>query len=283
MAKIMVIPNDKESIETLISDAILLGVEEYSVNTLNFSLDEIKKILTTTNKEIFISLNKNMSNSDLKKLENILIELQKYNIKGIFYYDVAILNIVNRLKLNYNLVWSAEHLTTNYYTINYWLEHGASSCFLSNEITIDEMLTIADNTNSHLIVQLFGYIPMYVSKRHAIKNYLKHFNIENESKEYSLFKEEKEYSIVDNDEGTMIYSNFILNGLKEYLIIKDKVDYVLLNGYHIDNINEVVVKFKEVTSDNVKKLEEEINNKFDNLGKGFLHEETIYRVKKNDK
>lgn len=286
MSKIVVIPNSLDNINNIInSDSyILLGIDKYSVNTLNISLGEIHNILNITN-NVFLSLNKNISNSELLEVEKLLIEISKLDIKGLFYADVAIVNIVNRLKLNINLIWSAEHLTTNYFTINYWYKHNVKSTFLSNEITKEEIVDIVNNTDSKIFVQLFGFIPMYVSKRHAVKNYLNHFKLDLNSSKYYLFKEDKKYSIVDNNEGTMIYSNFIINGLKEYSELKNIIDYVIINGYDIDSnrLLSVINIFKEVNNKNITKLDNKLLKLFNNLDKGFLYEETIYRVKKNEK
>lgn len=286
MSKLVVIPNIKEDIDHFLAKEchILVGIEGYSVNTLNISLEEIKE-LVSENDKVFVSLNKNIANDELSKVEEILIALSNLNIKGLFYYDVSVVSIVSRLKLNLNLIWSAEHLTTNYFTINYWYKYGVKGAFLSNEITYDEILDISENTNSQLFVQLFGYIPMYVSKRHAIKNYLKHFGLNINNSDYHLYKEDKKYSIIDNDEGTRVYSNFILNGLREYLQLSEKVDYVVLNAYKVDkqDMLSVIDIFKEVTNTNLDSLEDKLNKMFNNLELGFLHEETIYRVKKYDK
>lgn len=286
MSKIVVIPNNKNNIQKILDKNVLLliGIEGYSVNTLNINFDEIKKILSKNN-NIFLSLNKNILNSELKEVEKILIEISKLNIKGLFYYDVAILNIVNRLNLNINLIWSAEHLTTNYFTINYWKENGIKGVFLSNEITKEEIIDITSNTNCDIFIQLFGYIPMYVSKRHAVKNYLNHFKLDLNSDRYYLFKEDKKYSIVDNKDGTTIYTNFIMNGLKEYTELRDKINYSIINCYDIDSekLFDIIDIFKNANKDNVDELDEKVCQMFDNLEKGFLYEETIYRVKKNDK
>lgn len=286
MSKIVVIPNTNASIKNILKKGccILLGIEGYSVNTLNVNIEQIK-ILVHESNNIFLSLNKNISNDELPKIEKLLIELESLHIKGIFYYDVALVNICKRLNLQLNLIWSAEHLTTNYFTINYWYEHGIKSCFLSNEITMKEIKEISQNTKSTLFVQLFGYIPMYVSKRHAINNYLEHFHLDRDSSEYFLFKENHKYSIVDNSEGTMIYSSFILNGLREYLELKDMIDYTIINGYMLNDneLMKVIDYFSVSNSTNIDDLENGINELFSNLSKGFLYEETIYRVKKYDK
>lgn len=283
MSKIIVIPNTINNISNIDADAILLGINNYSVNTLNINIDDLN--LLNFKGELFISLNKNLMNEDLDIIEDILIKLNNYNIKGVFYYDVGLLNIAKRLDLNYDLIWSAEHLTTNYFTINYWKSKGVNGTFLSNEITIDEMLSIRENTDSKLIAQMFGYIPMYVSKRHAVNNYIKNFNLDSNSNKYYIYKEEKKYHIVDNNDGTMIYSSFILNGLEEYLDNIDKFDYILINGFEISDkdLLKVIDIYKNVNKDNLEESNKMLSDMFDNLGKGFLHEESIYRVKKDDK
>lgn len=284
MSKIIIIPNNKDCIESILNtnNYLLLGIEGYSINTFNLEYDEIVKYVDRSN-NIFLSLNKNISNDRLEDLEELLINISKLNIKGLFYYDVAIVSIVNRLNLNINLVWSSEHYTTNYFTINYWNNYGVKSVFLSNEITVEEIEDIKNNTKVELIGQLFGYIPMYASKRHAVKNYLNHFNLDLNSNKYYLFKEDKKYSIVDNNDGTVIYTNFILNGLREYLNLNSVLDYVLINGYEIetDKLLNVVNIFSKANKDNINVLDKEIMIMFDNLEKGFLHEETIYRVKRD--
>ena len=75
-----------------------------------------------------------MHSNDLSLLEETLIELSKLNIKGIFFYDIGVLNIVKRLNLNIPLVWAQEHMTTNYETINFWYNEGAESTQVSEEI-----------------------------------------------------------------------------------------------------------------------------------------------------
>ena len=286
MSKIIVIPSNKDNLNELLNtdNYILLGINEFSINTFNVDYDELVK-LTSKHNNIFVSLNKNISNNLLDKLEQLLIELSKLNIKGLFYYDVSVVSIVNRLKLNINLVWSAEHYTTNYFTINYWYNYGVKNVFLSNEITLKEMIEIKENTKSKIISQMFGYIPMYASKRHAVKNYLNHFKLDLNSTKYYLFKEDKTYSIKDNEDGTIIYTNFILNGLHEYLQVMNTIDYIIINGYEIDNdkLIKIIDIFSKVNKNNVEELDNELLNMFDNLEKGFLYEETIYRVKKDVK
>ena len=146
--KLMIIPKNKEFDELINdSDAFLLGIENMSINMpIYFNIDEIGLIsekLYKKKKKLFISLNKNMHNKDLKELERILTILNDLKIEGVFYYDVAILSIVRRLKLDLKLVWSSEHLTTNYATINFWKDMKIDYTYLSAEITLDEIIEIS--------------------------------------------------------------------------------------------------------------------------------------------
>lgn len=277
---LVVIPNSTDNIEAL--DSILIGLEEYSVNVLPVEMNELKNI-AKGKKDVFVALNKNFTNDELDSLTDTIKELSTLNIAGIFYYDVAVLNIVNKLNVDVKLIWASEHLTTNYETINYWHKHGVWGTFLSTEITLDEIIEIAKNTSATLFVQLFGYIPMYVSRRHAIKNYLRYFNLDDHSSNYTIFKEGKEYRILDNDAGTQIYSSFILNGLAEYLILRNTIPYIIVNGYGLDNnqLLKVIDLFNNLNSNNLEKSNLALRQMFDNLESGFLHEETIYQVKKN--
>jgi len=288
MPKLMVIPNSYDDINKLVEyvDTIVVGIEKLSVNFLEISFLQLSSLVETIHSKsnkIFIALNKNMHNKDLEKVKEILIKCEELEVDGIFYCDVAVLKLHQKLSLKIPLVWSAEHLTTNYNTINYWSKFNISYTFLSNEITRKEIDEIVKNTTIPLIVQGFGYVPMYVSKRHAIDNYLKHFKLDTNSREFYIFKEEKKYPILERKDNTEIYSHFILNAIAEYT--ECGIEYILLNGFKIDidKFLEVINLFKTVTNDNKLKFKGKIDSMFNNTDLGFLYREAIYQVKKNEK
>lgn len=288
MKKTIVIPNKYEDINTLVenTDVIAVGIKDLAVNFMEVELaklDELATLIHSKGKKLFIALNKNMHNSNLVDAEKVLKKCDDLNINGVFYYDVAILSLAQKHNIKTKLIWSAEHLATNYNTINYWAKNGVDMTFLSNEITMNEVKEIVNNTNTSLIAQAFGYVPMYVSKRHAIDNYLKHFKLKTSSRDFYIFKEEKKYPILERKDNTEIYSYFILNGIAEYVDIN--IDYLLINGFKIelDKLLEVISLFKTVTSDNKDKYKERIDSMFDNTDLGFLYKEAIYQVKRNDK
>lgn len=284
--KLMVIPSHTE-IDLLLenSDAFLFGIDHMSIHFPFYlkrkELDKLVKKIQKNHKEIFISLNKNMKNDDLKLLEEILVMLDNLKIDGIFYYDVAVLNISKRLQLKTPLVWSAEHFTTNYATSNFWNQYGAKYTYLSGEITLDEIIEISKNTSSKLIVPVFGYLPIFASMRHTVSNYLEQFSLNSSSQIHYLNLNEDCYPIVDFKLGTNIYSAHILNAYLEYLQLQNyKIEYVTLNSFLIsfDQFVQIVRLYKESKVEN----KEKIDNMMKNTDQGFFHQETIYRVKKHD-
>ena len=281
--KILTYPKNIDEINKTkdLVDGFIIGIKDMSVNA-NMYIEDLN-ILKNINKDIFICLNKNMHNGDLDKLKEILIELNKYNIKGVLYYDVAVLSLYKSLDLNYDLVWAQEHLTTNLSTINYWNDFGVNYTYLSSDITEDEIIEISKSTKSKLIVNLFGYLPMFVSKRHIVKNYLEYFKLDDNSSVNYMTKESKTYPIIDNNTGTSVYSANILNGITTSLNID--VDYIVLNSFDIelDKFISVIEMFRSVNSDNATEYEEKINNMFSNVDNGFLNTKTIYKVKKDEK
>lgn len=280
MKKLMIIPSNLEIDETLkYADAYLFGLQNMSVNMpFEITLEELKKInleLKKNDKDLFIALNKNFYTSELDSLKVILKEIDKLDIKGIFYADTCFINLKKDLNLKTDLVWSQEHLTTNYETMNFWNSYGVKYTYVSSDITLKEIEEIKEKSKCKLIVPIFGYIPIFTSKRHAVKNYLDNFNLKNNSKTNYIEKENKLYPIVDNKEGTVVYSSHILNGYDEYKKLEN-IDYFTLNSFNIesDKFINVLKMYKEK-----KVKEEKIDKLFQNIDKGFLYKETIYKVK----
>ena len=158
MGKILVLPNSLDDINILKDkvDGFIIGIEGLSINS-NYNISDLSILNTIMDKDIFIYMDKNLHNNDLENVRDILIELDNYNIKGVLYYDVAVLNIYKNLDLKYDLVWSQEHATTNYNTINYWYDEGVKYTFLSSDITLDEIKDIVNKINDDSF-RIFTYV-----------------------------------------------------------------------------------------------------------------------------
>lgn len=267
-------------------DGFILGVKGLSINYPNtYSIEELKKwipIMQKDEKEVFLSMNKNMHASDLALLESIMRELENYHANAFLYYDISVVTIKQENNFMTPLVWAQEHLSTNYMTCNYWYQFGAEYAYLSGEITLDEIIEIKKHAKSKVIVPIFGRLPMFASRRHLVKNYLDFFHLKSDGSSYLLEKEEKHYPIIDNQYGTVVYSSYYLNGLQESLQLKKEgIDYFYLNpeGIEMDKWISILKNYKEVSLENASELEQEIDQLLEgNTDKGFLYKETVYKV-----
>lgn len=257
-----------ETISDLVS-VFIVPLNDFSINYENtISIDDVKKLVKI--KPVFVVLNKNIHNNELDSLKELLLELEKINIEGIIFYDISLVNLKKKLDLKTPLVWAQEHLTTNFNTINYWYEKGCEYAYLSSELTKREMDEIVSNTKAKLFVNVFGYLPMFTSRRNLVNSYIDSFVLKDNNKEKKLSKEGKEYLITDKSIGTTVYSDYILNVLDEDF---SNYDYIVFNSNFIDDKDfcDVLNSFKEG----------KIDYKFP-FNHGFLYEETIYKVKKDE-
>ena len=99
----LIIKPEKE-IEEYIKKGVtcfLLPLKDYSVEySTYYELDDIKSIREKYKDiDIFVSMNKNYMNEDIDNIKKILKELDKLSLKGIFFYDAALLKIKNDLDL----------------------------------------------------------------------------------------------------------------------------------------------------------------------------------------
>ncbi len=277
MPKMMITLKKKEMLPKTLPfvDAYLFGIEGFSVNEVgSFSIEEVKNLvslLKEKKKQIFISLNKNMFSKDLEPLENVLEAIEKLHIDGIAFYDVSIPSIMKRRGFLTPLLWSQEHFTTNYATMNYWHEFNVLYTQLSCEITTEEIKEIRKNTNMKLIAQVFGYVPMFYSKRPFISNYKKTFSIKEEGVNYFIEKAGEKYPIKEEGDSTEVYTSTVLNAYLE--MEKLEVDYLFFSSFAIEEEKfiEVLRCYRERDKEGLEKL-----YPFHN---GFFNTKTVYRVR----
>ena len=280
--KNILIPDNLNSLENLIDDfdGFIVGLKDFALNTrVLIDLDTIFSLIKKYPlKEIYIYINKNMKDKDLKLLKPLLIKLNKLDINGVFVSDSGLLKLAKKIDFKKPLIWSQEHMVTNAKTINYWHDLGYSMAYLSNELTISEIQDIRKQTNIPLFCQVFGYIPMFVSKRFLVSNYKKHFNIDNNSDIYYMSKENIDHIVIENNDGTTVYYGKVLNAYLEYYTIKNmKIEYAIFNGTFLKDeiVKEAINCYKNKLGKD--KIEWYLDYK---TTTGFFNQDAIYRVKK---
>lgn len=265
-------------------DALLLGLENFSVlNSVTFSLDEIKEIVDKYPKvEIFVKMDKNIFNDEILEVQRLLKELDKMFIKGVFFYDLAILELKQEMSLKLDLVWSQTHMVTNSRTCDYYYNQGVSYALLSKEITLDEIAYIAKSSSIKSIVEVVSLPSVAYSRRKLVHNYYED-SLESGSNTLSVLEKitNKKYLVKEEDSGTGFLLDEVLNGTSVIsFLYQAGVSYVLLR-------EEGIFSFLELVNDTRKYILGECSDssyvlKYKKLGDstGFFFKKTIYRVKK---
>lgn len=280
--KLLVEACSKDNLYLDCSSGIILPLENYSVESIcYFSLDEIISIKNSTQREVFVKINKNLFNDEIDKVKEILIKLNEIGIDGVFFYDLAVLQIKIEEKLDIDLVWNQTHMVNNYVTCNYYYDKGCRYALLGKEITLDEIIEIIKKSHIISMVEVVSRPSVAFSRRSLVSNYYHDLGKESSKSMRILEKVSNSYyDVVEDNNGTCFYLDNITNGTS---IIKDLYDngcsYIIFREYGISN-------FHELCSDTIKYIDGkcidlEYVNKYKKLGDStnFFFKKTIYKVK----
>lgn len=267
------------------ADAFLFGLKGLSTLEEEITLEELASF---SNKEIFLAIDKNMFNSDLVYLEEVLLKIDNYNISGIMFYDLSVLSISKRLGVKTPLIWNQNYLVTNYKTCNFYEKEGVKGAFVPSIITISEIVEICKNTKFDIFVPMFGYQMMALSKRSLVSNYFEYIDEENNKDINYMIEGDDKYPIVENSVGSKIFAKDILNGIRYINILKKcDVKYIVLDSFMIsDDIFEKVSGYferavnEDLSDDELIKFEEEIKSILPNSSTLFFDKKTVFKVKR---
>ena len=270
MSKLIVSANSKNHLIDLLKkniDGIILSIDKLSVNDSFYVDISILDEIDFKKKEIFVSLNKLMHNNDLEHLRIVMNKLKSKDVK-ILFYDMAVFNIAKELDMIDKLVIYQDHLNASILSNKFYNDLGIRGSYITSDITGDELLDIKKNSNMSIMFMVYGYIPIFYSRRYLISNYLKYIGDKKKGNEYSIVSDTGiEYPIDEEEYGTTIYTSKEVN-LINYLDKINDIDYIVMRSNKIndDVFNLMVDKF--------------INkDKMDNCYLGFFNTKTIYKVK----
>lgn len=265
------------------ANAFLFGINKFSINNLtNLNIRDLIRLKRKYKDiKIYISLNKNMFNKDLKELTNFLKEVDKLNIDGIFFYDLSILNIAKKINLKTNLVWNQNYFVNNSETCNYYYDKDIKYGVISNEITKEEIEKLVKNTKMNMFINVFGYQMMSYSKRKLISNYFRFIKKINLKKYHKLIENDRTFIIKEEKYGTCFLSDYVLCyvdylnyfnniGIKGIILNEDNIEKdKFLN---IIKIYKDSIYSKDLNFNKIKQI-------VPNVSIGFLNKKTIFKVK----
>ena len=267
MSKYIVIPSKREDINTLLDKdikSIIMGIKNLSIYPFELDIDEIIDIANNTDKNIIIAMNKMIHNKDLDLVREVLNKVKNSKIYGIMFYDLGIFNICNSMNINKELILSQEHLNASKSSNEFYYNRGIKNSFITSDITYSELNEI-NSTKMNIYYTVYGYLPIFYSRRYLLSNYFKYIDKDMEDDKYFIFNDNLKYMIKEYSYGTIIYSPLI-NLINEIDKIKDIDNYVIDLSY----TNDISVIDKFINNENM-----------DNTYIGFFDKKTIYKLKED--
>lgn len=265
MNNLIIVPNKKEDIDIILSkdiEGIILGVKDLSIYNLELTIEEIIAMSNKTNKKIIIAINRMLHNKDIIKVKEVLNKIKDTSIDAILFYDVGVIKIANDINLNKELILSQEHLNASINSNNYYYKRGIRGSHITSDITKEELLDIKNNTKLNIYYTVYGYLPIFYSRRLLLTSYFNYIDKEKRDNIYFIYDKENKYTIIERDYGTIIYSPLVnLINYKEEL----KGIYKIID---LSNIEDTSIIDKFINKD-----------KIDNTYVGFFNTKTIYKLK----
>lgn len=263
-------------------NGIILSLKDYSVESICFfTIEEIINIKKENKCKVFVKINKNLFNDDIFNVKDILVKFDKIGIDGIFFYDLAILQLKIELNLNIDLIWNQTHMVNNYMTCNYYFNKGVKYALIGKEITIDEIKDIIKNSNIISMIEVVSLPSVAFSKRKLVSNY---FSDLGENGPNEIVVQEKItkdfYNVIEDNNGTCFYLNKIINGTS---IINDLYkcgcQYIIFREYGIPDFRELIDDTMSYIADGC--VDDNYVSKYKKLGDStnFFFRKTIYKVK----
>jgi len=225
-----------------------------------FSLDEITE-------PGYLYLNRILDTKSYEKLREVLSQLPK-NIKGLVFEDFGLITLAKELKLPQELILYQTHFATNSESIKENLAF-VDSIVISTDITEKEIQEILKNTPKPLVLVLYGLIPAMYSRRTLLTNFEKEFKTPEKS--IVTLKDpisKNGFIAIENEYGTILYHD-------KYSYNAGNYDQEKIKWYWIHPLLQTNQEIFSLLKD----FEENHHELTEKESYGFLHQQTIYRLK----
>lgn len=228
-------------------------------------------------------------------------EVISYGVREIQFHDVGLLHFLKEQQKLYpdlTFSWNGEMIGTNSYTGAFYLRQGVDSIAIPKELTLNEQRKISQALDGAISIQIYGFMPMFYSRRTLITNYLEKYGekVSHTLDFYMLRDNERavHYPITETARGTHIYSSFV-SSLMRFIpqIVALEANEVRIDGnFHSEELFKKSVEtwvtllemyrtdkaaFESENKERISVFEDALYRELRFQTKaGFLYKETVY-------
>lgn len=159
------------------ADAVYLGGKMFGLRAFanNFEIEEIKEACDfahSLGKKVYVTVNIFAHNSDIEKLPEYLLALEKANVDALLISDLGVWMTARRVVPSLPLHVSTQANTTNWVSAQAWQNLGAARVVLARELSLAEIAEIGVKTDVELESFVHGAMCISYSGRCLLSSYL---------------------------------------------------------------------------------------------------------------
>lgn len=290
--KIAVTPHSVNSIEDLAkrgAQIFIIGNDRFANRlTKSYTDQEAKaavEVIKKLKKEVYISLNLIIHNSDLTDVSNYLDEIKNLNVDGIVFGDLSVYNLAKKMQMEHLLIYNPETLNTNFYDPEFWSRKGIKGITISKEITLNDIEAICEKSDIEISLIGHGHLNMFHSRRPLIENFFKYNKEEYDkyldNRNLHLVEEirNEAYPVFQDNHGTHIFRDKIMESYKEINELQNSLDVFIIDSIFKDDkyLSDTVSNYRVLMNKFHLEKATKISNKYKkDHDSGFLFKKTVY-------
>ena len=244
------------------------------------TLEEVEKIVEVAhqnNQKVYVNARRIIHEQDIDIVINLVKKLEALNVDYYFYGDLAFYEIADALGITSKLIYQVNTYMTNSMDISVMLEEN-KSVVVSTEISFEELKKVVNGLQEELYIHVFGYYPIFHSRRELISNYLFYRKIPVDlNHNFDVVEElrESHYPIEQNENGMVVYidGTYVLTTELQELnrMNQDLIGIVLSKNIDLEDYSKVLDLY---TSNGYNEYDEVIKSLNIVTTKGLLYEQS---------
>lgn len=157
------------------ADAVFFGIKGFNMRAgaKNFTVKDLPKIAKIAQKsgvKTYLAINTIIYESEIKKIEKILTKVKEAEIDAIICWDLAIIQIAKKLKIEIHI--STQASIANSEAAEFYRKLGAKRIVLARECTLEQIKEIKKRTKAEIEVFVHGAMCVSISGRCFLSQYL---------------------------------------------------------------------------------------------------------------
>ena len=242
--------------------------EAMEINELLIEMKRLQQI----NKRVYLFINRFLFEPELTNAIEIVKIVIQAGIDGLIVNDFGWSMILQELNFDKEVILQTDTTVTNSLEAASILVEGFNKVVIARELTIEEIIEMAQDLGEQIIVPIFGHQIMSTSRRLLLDAYGNEVNRVYKSNRFYHLKEstrQDPYLIYQDDTGTHIFDGTILCGYHELkTLAKSGCNYVLLDSLNIDS------DMIEMVSTSIKAIlnGQDADTEFERLQNNYPHD-----------